>query len=1330
METLSRLKNFFNLNVSLSDLSGIQNGVLVGENLTTLELYLFTAAHKYPLSIPQLVRRFEDSVGHSDISIRQWVTVMNSALWLDVNWLSLIGSGELLESYIDESGVDHVDFESRIKWNNLTYRFRVEQVTDTVPTIRNPVVIFTVEAIKDMLESVGIDPKNVSLTGQCIEYFQDGTYRDVSLNNNHIDLVSLLNAVDRGSDRILSWVWQKGTIIQRIRRPEVTFNPLDVPINGVGRSLFFVELENEDVYIPSTGYCLGDIYKKLKKTQPKRGDTKSKLSVYLTFRQLRDLSGYCNLSVLTAEEDDVGDIGQISVEKFNGMNKYNFHTMRCFENVTIAIVRCYRNKKINLFKFSDKINSADNPCHAVLVKNVTIITEDIILGHVREALKCNISKHIRLCEPEQYQHTSSWSKRRVVFRKVIAYDFETFCNASGKQEVYCACYKEVVYTVGGNTLSECMTATLGYSVDDKFGWTKKCADKNEVKYQIRGHNCVDPVKAMIDDIAHTCGTTEEVVMFAHNGARFDTYMVINNMKTIESAENFNFLKTPGGILDFSFDINRTVEPDKNERGYFVFKHDSGSNHVIVKKKISPQIKFKFRDTNTYLTGSLHKLCDSFNIPKEISKMDFNIGKINEENYLRCMEDWFEYAKNDVLCLCAMVCIANSMFRKLDESDFVISQYHTLPALVENRILKAEYNFKAVTVSDHICKNFERKAYYGGRTQVGVRDYHSPGWHSYYEKLKKYHSTSRECGDREPRYTESLTFHNYDAGDLVSTTHPTAIALDVNSLYPFCMAHFVFTLGEPRVLTVSECNILTASKISKYFERGVGFIVRFKFMKPPKEQLNYGIVPIRTKTGVKYSLTSETDVHYHSVDIIEALRFGYSFGPVQEGIIYQGVLDNKMQHFILDLFEKRLQAKKESNKLMDMTYKLCMNSTYGRLGMRTYDTDHIVTKTDEKMDGNVVKIEDSVELDSGLKIYKCNFDLGAISNIRRKGVVDRTKTHHFPRKNSSLNTVYETKFTNKCSVELSGSRPTHIAIQIAALSRRWMNNIIKVLEKNGVHWPSIIYQDTDSYYLPTSTINILKRHGFLGNKLGQMKNDYGSDSRIVFGIFGARKVKMCVVLDKDGEVDLHHSWKGNMLEQTYYINKYKSNKILKDIKNHSGDMVRFALECTTDGERFRHLEKVLGTFKEFTDGEEVVCKQGVQFKRKLDGIEINDSSSKRFKMDFSEKHQPPQTYKTVENVCLPLRDVDVSDDDDCDDCDSVVSDIDMSGDNSRKRMCDFEYDDNGKRCRLNEVEEFVGEEEIEFHEEGGSFMDGVGAVLERYQVDELNFNELSDFYSNL
>ncbi len=356
-------------------------------------------------------------------------------------------------------------------------------------------------------------------------------------------------------------------------------------------------------------------------------------------------------------------------------------------------------------------------------------------------------------------------------------------------------------------------------------------------------------------------------------------------------------------------------------------------------------------------------------------------------------------------------------------------------------------------------------------------------------------------------------------------------------------------------------------------------------------------------------------------------------------------------------------------------------------------------------------------------------MGAISNIRRKGVVPRTKTHHFPRKDSSLNTVYETKFTNKCSVELSGSRPTHIAIQIAALSRRWMNNIIKVLEKNGVHWPSIIYQDTDSYYLPTSTINILKRHGFLGNKLGQMKNDYGSDSRIVFGIFGARKVKMCVVLDKDGEVDLHHSWKGNMLEQTYYINKYKSNKILKDIKNHSGDMVRFALECTTDGERFRHLEKVLGTFKEFTDGEEVVCKQGVQFKRKLDGVEINDSSSKRFKMDFSEKHQPPQTYKSVENVCLPLRDVDVSDDD-CDDCDSVVSDIDMS-----ERMCDF-----GERCRKGfgheeGVDEDVGheegvDEEIVFHEEGGSFMDGVGTLLERYQVDELNFNELSDFYSNL
>ena len=86
----------------------------------------------------------------------------------------------------------------------------------------------------------------------------------------------------------------------------------------------------------------------------------------------------------------------------------------------------------------------------------------------------------------------------------------------------------------------------------------------------------------------------------------------------------------------------------------------------------------------------------------------------------------------------------------------------------------------------------------------------------------------------------------------------------------------------------------------------------------------------------------------------------------------------------------------------------------------------------------------------------------------------------------------------------------------------MNSFVECID--GFAKPKIYYGDTDSIYISKDNWEILNKNGFVGNNLGQGKNDYG-DGGIVFGLYLAPKVKYNIVLKEDLSLEEKITFKG-------------------------------------------------------------------------------------------------------------------------------------------------------------------------------------------------------------
>ena len=281
--------------------------------------------------------------------------------------------------------------------------------------------------------------------------------------------------------------------------------------------------------------------------------------------------------------------------------------------------------------------------------------------------------------------------------------------------------------------------------------------------------------------------------------------------------------------------------------------------------------------------------------------------------------------------------------------------------------------------------------------------------------------------------------------------------DAVSLYPSAMARLYTVEGKPKVIEPEQLNLDFLSKQSAY-------IVEIVITKVNKH-LAFPLI-VRKVGGLNLNDDNITEPIKMTVDnitledLIEFQKIEFEF---VKGYYWSGNRDYTIQKEIRNIFNKRLQYKKEKNPLQQL-YKLIMNSCYGKTIERPVEKDYKYINEGEKFDNYWQKNYDKIVDD--IKLYSSE-----TSNIIHAIKTMRPIDKHF---NFSL-----------------------LGIQVLSMSKRIMNEVMCLAFDLGCH---IYYQDTDSMHIEVDDlpklVNAYKEkynRDLIGENLGQFHSDFTSDT---------------------------------------------------------------------------------------------------------------------------------------------------------------------------------------------------------------------------------------------
>lgn len=215
-------------------------------------------------------------------------------------------------------------------------------------------------------------------------------------------------------------------------------------------------------------------------------------------------------------------------------------------------------------------------------------------------------------------------------------------------------------------------------------------------------------------------------------------------------------------------------------------------------------------------------------------------------------------------------------------------------------------------------NYARKSYYGGRTEI-----FKPVFKSKKSALKNY---------------------------------------DINSLYPFVMRDNDFPISLEYTTDSYEPNRLGIYELT---------------LKSPNDSY-IPVLGIKAEVGhgEKYIFPNgNIRGFFCSPEIELALREGYKILKVHSGRIYKNG-GKIFETFVNDLYEKRLEAKKDKRGADEIIYKLMMNSLYGRFGMNIWDKEKTVI--DDGSVGITLKYEFKTSKGKIIRLGSVESEMGAFS----------------------------------------------------------------------------------------------------------------------------------------------------------------------------------------------------------------------------------------------------------------------------------------------------------------------------------------------------------------
>ena len=279
-----------------------------------------------------------------------------------------------------------------------------------------------------------------------------------------------------------------------------------------------------------------------------------------------------------------------------------------------------------------------------------------------------------------------------------------------------------------------------------------------------------------------------------------------------------------------------------------------------------------------------------------------------------------------------------------------------------------------------------------------------------------------------------------------------VDFDAVSLYPSAMRRLCTVEGIPHVIPEECLNMDFLSKQSAY-------VVDVEIYKVNKHY-PFPLILQKTPQGNlnEDNLKEPVQMTVDNIELEDLINFQQIEFKVLRGYFWNGKKDYTIQKVIQQIFDKRLEYKKEKNPIQEL-YKALMNSSYGKSIEKAHDTKTVYISGREKMEKyrqkNYNKIIETIQIkDSEI------FALKVLKQIDK----------HF---NNSL-----------------------YGIQVLSMSKRIMNEVMCLAFDEGCR---IFYQDTDSMHIMLEDLPKLEqafnqKYGkeLIGSNLGQFHSDFVSD----------------------------------------------------------------------------------------------------------------------------------------------------------------------------------------------------------------------------------------------
>jgi len=442
------------------------------------------------------------------------------------------------------------------------------------------------------------------------------------------------------------------------------------------------------------------------------------------------------------------------------------------------------------------------------------------------------------------------------------------------------------------------------------------------------------------------------------------------------------------------------------------------------------------DVCLFTLSSLKDACKSFQVSIENEKTEFDHFKINSwEDVEKYRFEVEPYIKRDVMGMKEVV-------EKFNEMLYEVFKVHMCNFVTLSSMSYALWS----STTEHLIElpnvekyDFIRKSLYGGRTYPQQQQFTS----------KQYNDiVFAETNDKRIELYKSMDDWIFNA--------------DATSLYPTAMVKYEYPVG------IGEWK--TNFDLNAPLQMGI-----YEVDVEPNKDLVVPILPEKTATGISWNLKNRTGV-YTSVDLENALKYGYKITKIHKGLVYQKSGDI-FTEYIMKCY--KIKEENEDNPVKRQIGKILMNALYGKMLERA-------------------RFEESQICNNMEDLWKFQTEY-SMSDIMFAG--DKVVAIGMP-----------------LEEELSNSRirkPSHIGTFILSYSRRHMLDAMSSIEPK-LDKPFFTYTDTDSLHIHCSKLPGLDEKGWLSKGLGQLSDD-AKGGKIFREINLAPKLYMYLCLMPDGKI---------------------------------------------------------------------------------------------------------------------------------------------------------------------------------------------------------------------